>query len=254
MEAMEAIDLEQAQLWYEKGIEYITKGNLDEVERCFTAALYYNPNFAEVHNAIGLILLRIEKYPGAIQLFDSALAMNLNFAEAYSNRALARSKICHKTEFNLLLDDLNKAISLKPDLAEAYFNRAWVHKAFLIDNQAAIQDYNQAISINPEYIEAYLHRGDTYFLSGELEESIQDFDKALALDTDYVEAYRSRGVARFQLGDVDGAKDDLFKAFDLFYAQNNIVHCVFTRSVIMRLFPDYEIYKHLFGVENKMAT
>ncbi|YAF99164.1 MAG: tetratricopeptide repeat protein (plasmid) [Nodularia sp. CChRGM 3473] len=247
------IDLEQAHAWYEKGIEYIKEGNLDEVEKCFRAALYYNPNFAEVHNAIGLILLRIQKYSDAIQLFDSALAMNPNFAEAYSNRGLARSKICHKTEFNLLLDDLNKAISLKPDLAEAYFNRAWVYKVFLIDNQAAIQDYNQAISLNPEYLEAYLHRGDAYLLAEELEESIQDFRKVLELDSECTEAYRSRGVARFQLGDLEGAKKDLFTAFDLFYAQGNVNHCIFVRSMIMNMFPDYELYKHLFGFESKMA-
>ncbi|MCG6138494.1 MAG: tetratricopeptide repeat protein [Nostoc sp. LLA-1] len=197
--------------------------------------------------------MRVEKYPGAIELFDSALSMNPNLAEAYSNRALARSKICHKTEFNLLLDDLNKAISLKPDFAEAYFNRAWIYKVFLIDNQAAIEDYNQAISLNPEYLEAYLHRGDAYLLSEELEESIQDFGKVLELDSECTEAYRSRGVARYKLGDLEGAKKDLFNAFDLFYAQENVNHCIFTRSMIMNMFRDYEVYKHLFGFESTMA-
>ncbi|MCC5604705.1 tetratricopeptide repeat protein [Nostoc favosum] len=43
----------------------------------------------------------MEKYENAIQLFDNALAMNPNFAEAYNNRGLARSKICHKSEYSL---------------------------------------------------------------------------------------------------------------------------------------------------------
>jgi exonuclease VII small subunit len=32
---MEVIDLEQAQAWYQKGIEYIKEGKLEEVEKCF---------------------------------------------------------------------------------------------------------------------------------------------------------------------------------------------------------------------------
>lgn len=94
---------------------------------------------------------------------------------------------------------------------------------------------------------------DAYLLAEELEESIQDFDKVLELDSECTEAYRSRGVARYKLDDIEGAKKDLFAAFDLFYAQGNVNHCIFVRSMIMSMFFDYELYKHLFGFESEMA-
>ncbi|WP_322696719.1 tetratricopeptide repeat protein [Nostoc sp. DedSLP03] len=47
---------------------YIKSGNLDAVIECFREALLLNPNFAEVHNTIGLIQFQIEKYENAIYI------------------------------------------------------------------------------------------------------------------------------------------------------------------------------------------
>ena len=110
---METANLEQAQVSYNQGLAHLKSGNLDAVIECFREALLLNPNFAEVHNTIGLIQFQIEKYENAIQLFDNALAMNPNFAEAYNNRGLARSKICHKSEFPKVIEDYTKAKSIR---------------------------------------------------------------------------------------------------------------------------------------------
>ena len=66
------------------------------------------------------------------------------------------------------------------------------------------------------------------------------------------EAYCGRGTVRFYLGNVESAKKDLFKAFDLYKARGNMIHCAFTRSLIMELFRDPEVYKDLFGVESEI--
>jgi tetratricopeptide (TPR) repeat protein len=176
---MQEIDIEQGQLWYDKGIEHLKSGNLSGVMECFRNALYFYPNFAEVHNTIGLIQFQIEKYENAIQLFDNALAINPNFAEAYNNRGLARSKICHKSEFPKVIEDYTKAIALNPKLVQAYLNRADIYKNLTGDNPAAILDYNQVISLEPNCLSAYINRANIYFLSEELEKSLFDLEKAL---------------------------------------------------------------------------
>ncbi|WGV29044.1 tetratricopeptide repeat protein [Halotia branconii] len=250
---MNTVDIEQARLWYDKGIEYLKSGNLSGVSECFRNALYFHPNFAEVHNAIGMVQFGIEKFENAIQLFDNAITMNPNFAEAYNNRGLARSKICHKSEFNQVLEDFNQAISLNPSLIQAYLNRAYTYKNLTGDNPAAIEDYNHIISIDPNCLEAYINRGNIYFVLRELEKSLSDLEKALSIDANCPEAYCGRGTVRFYLGNQQGSKEDLFKAFDLYEARRNTIYCVFTRSLIMQLFQDYEVYKDLFGLESRMA-
>ena len=54
----------------------------------------------------------------------------------------------------------NKLIKLKPDDAEAYFNRG-AAKGMLIpmDVESSIRDYDMAIKLKPDYVQAYANRG-----------------------------------------------------------------------------------------------
>ncbi|MFM7276915.1 MAG: tetratricopeptide repeat protein, partial [Microcystis aeruginosa] len=55
--------------------------------------------------------------------------------------------------------DYNQAINIKPDHANAYYNRG-IAKYELEDKQGAIADYNQAINIKPDHALAYNNRGN----------------------------------------------------------------------------------------------
>ncbi|HEY9800730.1 MAG TPA: tetratricopeptide repeat protein [Leptolyngbyaceae cyanobacterium] len=249
---MSATDLEQAQAFFNQGMEHLKAKDLKAVAECFEKALTLNPNFAEVHNAIGLVQFGIEKYEGAIQMFENAIALNPNFAEAYNNRGLARLKICHKSEFPKIVEDYNQAIALNPNLLEAYQNRADIYKNYIGDFDAAMQDYEKIISLDPNRVNSYINIAHVHFGLGNLSESLAQLEKALLIDSNCPEAYCGRGTVRFHLGDKEGAKKDLFFAFDLYETRGNIVYCVFTRSLIMNLFQDYEVYKDLFEIESRM--
>jgi len=187
-------------------------------------------------------------------MFESAIALNPNFAEAYSNRGLSRLKICHKSEFPKVVEDYNQAIALNPNLLEAYLNRADIYKNYIGDFEAAIADYRKIIELEPNRVEPYINLANIYFMSSKLEESLAELEKALLLNPDCPEAYCGRGIVRFHLGDKDAAKEDLFRAFAIDEERGNTIGCIFTRSVIMQLFGDYEVYKDLFGVESRIAV
>nr|ADO19195.1 tetratricopeptide TPR_2 repeat protein [Nostoc flagelliforme str. Sunitezuoqi] len=74
---METVNLEQAQVSYNQGLAHLKSGNLDAVIECFREALLLNPNFAEVHNTIGLIQFQIEKV-ATYQEWLQILSNNLN--------------------------------------------------------------------------------------------------------------------------------------------------------------------------------
>ncbi|MEJ1932849.1 tetratricopeptide repeat protein, partial [Nostoc sp. NIES-2111] len=244
---MEATELEQAQAFFNQGMEHIKAKDLKSVAECFEKALTLNPNFADVHNAIGLVQFGIGKYEGAIEMFEnaiseagrSAIALNPNFAEAYNNRGLSRLKICHKSEFPKIVEDYNQAIALNSNLLEAYLNRADIYKNYIGDFDAALQDYQKIITLDPNRVEPYVNVAHIYFTLGNLSESLAQLEKALLIDSNCPEAYCGRGTIKFHLDDKEGARKDLFLAFDLYEARENIVYCVFTRSLIMNLFKDY---------------
>ena len=89
---------------------------------------------------------------------------------------------------------LQKAISIKPDYAEAYLNIG----TFFQDQgklEEAIESYKKAISIKPDYAEAYLNIGTIFQDQGKLdEEAIEAYNKALSLKPDYTEAYNNIGA------------------------------------------------------------
>ena len=73
-----------------------------------------------------------------------------------------------------------KAIELNPNFAEAYSNRG-LAKYNLGDNQGAIVDYNKAIELNPNFADAYYSRGNSYQQLGEKQQALADFREASRL-------------------------------------------------------------------------
>ena len=56
------------------------------------------------------------------------------------------------------LADYNEAIRLKPEFADAYFDRG-VERSKQKQWEKAMADYNEAIRLKPEFADAYLYRG-----------------------------------------------------------------------------------------------
>jgi len=74
----------------------------------------------------------------------------------------------------------NMALRLKPDYAEAYYNRGTA-KTLIAEHQVAIADFNEAIRLKPQFVEAYYNRGTAKLALNRREEARSDFQTALKL-------------------------------------------------------------------------
>ena len=101
----------------------------------------------------------------------------------------------------MAIADLNGAIELRPDDAEAYRTRgvAYAEKG---EYDLAIADLNKAIELKPDYIEAYFLRGLVHGMRGEKENAIKDFERFLELSGD--EYWYLREEAERQLKELRG--------------------------------------------------
>jgi predicted O-linked N-acetylglucosamine transferase (SPINDLY family) len=90
------------------------------------------------------------------------------------------------------------AIILKPDYAEAFYNRA-IALQELKQPVAAVSSYDKAISLKPDYAEAYNNRGNALKDLNQLEAAVASYDKAISLKPDYAEAHNNRGNALAEL-------------------------------------------------------
>ncbi len=115
-----------------------------------------------------------------------------------------------QAEYEYAIKHFTEAIRLKPDLANAYFNRG-VTYAFRGEFDNAIKDFDMVIQLQPDHAGTYYNRGNTYVDKGEFDNAIKNFNKAIELDTYYLNAYYNRGFAYLKKGEFDNA----IKNFDM---------------------------------------
>ena len=151
------------------------------------------------------------EYDREIEDYNKAIALDPNYAQAYSNRGVA---YYNKRQYDRGIEDLNKAIAINPNYAEAYNNRGIVY-----NNKGqydrAIEDYNKAIALDPNYAKAYNNRGFAYANKGQYDRAIEDYNKAIALDPNLAAAYSNRGIAYYNKKNMGRAISDLQKACDM---------------------------------------
>ena len=71
----------------------------------------------------------------------------------------------------------------------------------------AIEAYKKAISIKPDYAEAYNNMGNALQDKGTRDEAIEAYKKAISITPDYAEAYYNMGVSLQDKGKLDEAID-----------------------------------------------
>lgn len=170
--------------------------------------------------AIGQLYEHKGNYTQAIELISKGVNSN-NFsqqpihglAEAYYRLGWLYQLAVKDHDASLAAYD--KAIELKPDFSEVYFNRARL-KATDNDLEAALQDVEQAISINSQFAKAYNLRGlIRLVLNGETSAALQDISLALKLEPDCAICYANRANIQWLLKNSAAAFDDIQAALQM---------------------------------------
>jgi tetratricopeptide (TPR) repeat protein len=167
----------------------------------------------ESGNLHGADLARIYSYRGRARLwasnprdFDPAMAdhdeavhLAPGLAFVYVNRALAWVRLGKGEQAG---EDIEKAIALAPDDAEAYFTRAEMYRYTAARREQVIVDYGKAFGLNPGYAEAYYGQG-TLLFDTDFDRAIADYTRIIEMKPDwqYGSAYRARAVAYAAKGD-----------------------------------------------------
>src|SRR5262249_44380179 len=95
-------------------------------------SLGYRPGQAGTHTLVGQALHRMGRIKDALESFDNAIACDVNYADAYSNRANMLSELGRHAE---ALSSFDRAIALNPNSPNDWLNRgATLHGAGRIDD------------------------------------------------------------------------------------------------------------------------
>ncbi|MDJ0509705.1 MAG: tetratricopeptide repeat protein [Crocosphaera sp.] len=103
--------------------------------------------------------------------------------------------------FREAIADFNRAISLNPNLAEAYYYRA-----------RAQRQLESSSEFREAYVKALTVRGIARLQLGDHRRAIADLNYVIAHDPDSSLAYLNRGIARLSLGQTQLARADFRQA------------------------------------------
>lgn len=132
--------------------------------------------------------------------------LRLELAEGYYQRG----------QFQIALDEVNKALAEKPDAVAAYNMRALIYMA-LRDNAKAEANFHQALRLSPDNADALHNYGWFLCQQKRYPEAFAQFDKALA-SPHYrypVRTYLALGVCQYRAGDLNASEATLKKGFAL---------------------------------------
>lgn len=186
-------------------------GQIANAEQACGRLLESHPKSLPVINLLGAVLQRQRKWQEAIDIYNQAILLKPDFAEAYSNRGNA---LHQQGKLDEALESYDRAIQIKPDYAIAFFNRGNV-LCQLRNLEEGLKSYDKAIELKPDSAEAYSNRGNILGELGELEEALTSYNKAIALKSDYVEAHSNRGNILGFLGYLDEAQKSYETAIKL---------------------------------------
>ena len=148
--------------------------------------------FAQANHAIG-----VRDLPNAIQLYDQAIILDPQRAEAHYKRGNALKDLGRLEE---ACSSYDRAISIKPDYAYAYCNRGTVQQS-LGALPAALDSYDLAIAYNGTDIVAHYNRALLLQSLYRWEDALASYDRAIAIEPSYAEARYNRALLQLFMGD-----------------------------------------------------
>ena len=177
------------------------QGRFAEAEPIYLAVLELDTEQVDALQLIGALEAQRKNHQSAIDYLDRALTIKPDYAEAYNNRGTALQELKRLEE---ALASYDQALRIKPDYAEAYSNRGNALRE-LKRLDEALANYDQALRIKPNYAEAYSNRGNALRELKRLDEALANYDQALRIKPNYAEAYSNRGNALRELKRLDEA-------------------------------------------------
>ena len=162
-------------------------------------------------NLMGASAAQLGQLDNAVAAFKKAISIKPDYAEAHHNMGNAlreQGKLDEATRF------YKKAFSIKPDYAEAHLNIGNVFK----DQgkiEEAIEAYKKALSIRHDYAEAFNNMGNALHVQGKVDEAIEAYNNVLSIKPDYAEAHNNIGTVFQDQGKIKEAIEAYSKAVSI---------------------------------------
>jgi tetratricopeptide (TPR) repeat protein len=207
-----APDKDQKALLIDEARACIHAGKPIQAISLFTQLIRIDPRDAFSYMNRATVRIAIGETEAGLDDFNTALSIQPDLVEAWYNRGNAA--LLHLHHFEGAIVDFNEAIRLKSDFAPAYCSRG-LAKLALGQYDGALADYDSGIQRDPKQAFCHFNRANLYLISGEYQKAIVDFTAALGNKSSDAIALSRRGQAYEGLGQSEQALADYRAALEL---------------------------------------
>ena len=187
---------------------YLLLGNYSSAIEDYEQAISINIEFVEAYNNLGLAFQHLKEYELAIANYSEAIDIYPNGTESYIGRGVSYFLF---GEYQFALQDFRRAIKLDSKLAAAYTGLGLVYDA-KENYKLAIKEYSKAIDIDCNQPFTFTARGFALYNDKQYELAIRDYESALEVDKNFPAAYFGRGLVYSALDENGKAEEDFSKA------------------------------------------
>jgi TolB-like protein/Tfp pilus assembly protein PilF len=166
----------------------------------------------------------------AAEAFRRAVALDPNYAPAWAELAeatfAAKNDATSVAEFNAMTQEAetaaDKAIALRPDLADGYTVRGYIRSWGQWDFQGAGEDFRRALALEPENSDVlFKYVASVLMPTGRLDEALTATEKVMKVDPLNGSYWRRLGSLLYIRGDYRAAREPLQRSLEISPEQSN---------------------------------
>ncbi|MEG4963061.1 tetratricopeptide repeat protein [Microcoleus sp. K4-B3] len=195
------VPADSADAEFRLGVDLQQQADFGGAIECYERAIALDPNYAAAYSNLGVVKQQTGSLTEAIAHYRQALAIDRNLAETASNLG---SALAEAGETEEAIAEYERALSLNPNCAEALINLGLLREE-QGDVAEAVSCYEQAIQVNPNCAVAYLNLGIALEGQGEEGKAIANYERAIAIEPNYVDALHHLAYASIRQGKIPDA-------------------------------------------------
>lgn len=195
------------------GALYAKQSNWQQALSAYQQALKFDPNYAEAHRSLAGIYAHLGQRYEEIAYRYRAVVLKPDWATP-SNQLILGNALIQLDRTQEAIDCYRRAIQLRPDFHEAYYNLA-IAEAHQQNWQAAKTAFEQVLQLNPQHAESQYGLGKIAEQAEQFKLAAAHYWQAIKLSADFSSAYFSLGEVLLKLRYWDKALPVCYRAVKL---------------------------------------
>jgi tetratricopeptide (TPR) repeat protein len=178
----------------------------------YLLAIEIIPEYGVLYNNLANVFISAGLPDKAPENYELTLQYDPLYVNAYTNQGLHYERA---RDYDQAMEYYNMALNIYPCDYNTLVRRGYLYMNPYVETEASFNDLNQAITIDPDNAQAYMARGSVYYLTGDIETALDDYNYGLELDPNNQDGYYNLASIYGRSGNYEAALESYNMAIEV---------------------------------------